>query len=459
MPHIKSSSFLCLSLPLLSIAQAAEKHDLTQSLMNDSLWETKISDFQASHKPFQFKWMSASKSRLRSIGKNTQTFGKASGELLVTSDNDGNVNGVSISFYNRGDNGPMSPAQFDALYKNLAETITSTTGSRAEDKSGRGTVVLTKTFWRYKDSAFQLEKSFTRSTKTPEFIRLRVASLSKAREGSKTARRSSLKANVTRDKNGDTFIHNVPMVDQGRKGYCVCASAARIYQYYGRQTDQHEIAQLANSTADSGTAINEMVASLKKVTGKLNSRIVVLYEYPKGISDLPTDAEYKSGRARSSDVDKVLRGFDEMKQDVNDYQRLAKKKKGKSVLGGSSYARIDRKAPWSFAQMERFRAQCDPKIYREVMMDKSSYKRFYSKVKEYIDQGIPLAWTLKLGMFPEPGIPQAGGGHMRLIIGYNTKDNAIIYSDSWGAGHEKKYMDAGAAFCMTSCLLAMPPTR
>ncbi|NJK44508.1 MAG: ABC transporter permease [Pleurocapsa sp. SU_196_0] len=33
---------------------------------------------------------------------------------------------------------------------------------------------------------------------------------------------------------------------------------------------------------------------------------------------------------------------------------------------------------------------------------------------------------------------QEGGGHMRLIIGYNTKTGQLLFSDSWGAGHELK---------------------
>jgi len=455
-----SAKLLIFAIPaMMPNAHAAEPLEFSTTLLEEKLWETKISDFQKSQNAFKFKWMSASKSRLRSLGKDILTFGEKSGELLATSDKAGVINGVSISFYNRGDNGSMSKTQFESIYNKVADQIATATQSRAEDKSSKGTVALTKTFWRYKNTAFQLEKSVSKSNKSPEFIRLRVASLRQSREGSSTARRSTLKGNVVNDSNGDVYIGSVPMVDQGRKGYCVCASAARIYQYYGRETDQHEIAQLAGSTADSGTQINEMVSSLKKVTGKLNSRIAILYEYPKGVSSLPTAKERSSGRVRNNDYEKIMRGFKEMISDVNDYQRLAKTQKGKSIQGGSKYIKISRDTQWGFQQMDAFRRSCDPKIFREVMMDKSSFKRFNSKIEEYIDQGIPIAWTLNLGMFKEKGIPQIGGGHMRLIIGYNAKTGQILYSDSWGAGHEKKHMDAGEAFCMTTCLLAMPPTR
>lgn len=39
---------------------------------------------------------------------------------------------------------------------------------------------------------------------------------------------------------------------------------------------------------------------------------------------------------------------------------------------------------------------------------------------------------------------------MRLIIGYDEKENIIYYSDSWGAGHERKQMAADQAASITT---------
>jgi hypothetical protein len=49
------------------------------------------------------------------------------------------------------------------------------------------------------------------------------------------------------------------------------------------------------------------------------------------------------------------------------------------------------------------------------------------------------------------------GGHLRLIIGYNTRTKEIIYSDTWGRGHEKKRMPIDNAFTMTRSLFSMEP--
>lgn len=68
-------------------------------------------------------------------------------------------------------------------------------------------------------------------------------------------------------------------------------------------------------------------------------------------------------------------------------------------------------------------------------------------------------WGLQLGIFPENGekAPQAGGGHMRLIIGYNEAKSEIIFSDSWGAGHERKSMAAPHACAATMGLYLLQP--
>lgn len=67
------------------------------------------------------------------------------------------------------------------------------------------------------------------------------------------------------------------MVDQGQKGYCVVATAARIFAYYGMDyVDQHELASLANTSADGGTNTAAMAENLKKIGTRFQIRIKVL---------------------------------------------------------------------------------------------------------------------------------------------------------------------------------------
>ena len=88
-------------------------------------------------------------------------------------------------------------------------------------------------------------------------------------------------------------------------------------------------------------------------------------------------------------------------------------------------------------------------------------ERFTRMIQSSIDEGIPLLWTLQLGRAPE--IPplsangQVTGGHMRLIIGYDTQTSHVLFTDSWGAGHELKRMPIDGAFLSTDGLYTLTP--
>ena len=88
---------------------------------------------------------------------------------------------------------------------------------------------------------------------------------------------------------------------------------------------------------------------------------------------------------------------------------------------------------------------------------RSKFTKFLKDVHDQVNKGIPLFWGVTLGTYPEPEIPQANGGHMRLIIGYNTKTHEILYSDSWGPNHALKRMPESQAWAMTKGLLVLKP--
>jgi hypothetical protein len=46
---------------------------------------------------------------------------------------------------------------------------------------------------------------------------------------------------------------------------------------------------------------------------------------------------------------------------------------------------------------------------------------------------------------------------MRLIIGYNPNKKEILYSDSWGYGHELKRMPLDDAYTITTGLYTVDP--
>ena len=70
-----------------------------------------------------------------------------------------------------------------------------------------------------------------------------------------------------------------------------------------------------------------------------------------------------------------------------------------------------------------------------------------------------MLWAVQLGIFSEHAIPQAIGGHMRLIIGYNEKTGEILYSDSWGEGHGEKRMRTDRGYAITNGLYVVTPSH
>lgn len=374
--------------------------------------------------PSGMQWLSSLKDGLRAEPKVLELLGQPVGEVLIRAGAPGLIGSVTVSVYNRGDDGEISARTVQEKVDGWKTRISTALGSQAESRDQRGTVNTTGWMWRKGRTAWLLGSSVSKGDEgmRAEFIRLRIASLdAPASGGSQPARRSGLTDHVKKTSEGDVYIDGVPMVDQGQKGYCAVASAERVVRYYGLDVDQHEMAQIAN-TGEMGTSMQEMENALKSVTGKLHVRTT-----------------------RQFDLDER-----QFTADVKSYNQEAKK-------AGEKEFEYERKV--SIVNPMYFWQEVKPELFRDIKVKQTGFERFTGKIQEYVDQGIPLCWALQLGMFKEDGIPQTRGGHMRLILGYNKTTNDILYSDSWGKGHEMKRMPAANAWCMTMALYTMAPTK
>ena len=279
------------------------------------------------------------------------------------------------------------------------------------------------------------------------FVRLTVdgparltAEGKKAAVGNANAAKGAKKIvdNVIHDPRGDVFIDNMPMVDQGQKGYCSAATSERVLRYYGVEVDEHEIAQAAGTTAEGGTSTLEMKNSVQAIGRKYKLGTVVTYG----------DFEKPVGERIASIV-----------KEVANYNKVAKKLKKKEIPD-SVY--ITHRGTTTYYDPSAADAVMDPEVLRDMKANgpqKSKFVKFLKDIHQQIDKGIPLFWGVTLGTYPEPEIPQSKGGHMRLIIGYNDKKREILYTDSWGAGHELKRMPADWAWTISHCLMYMKPLR
>lgn len=435
---MKARVIACVFLAFCPVVRGAEGgavNDASSKLMERLIggadfWSLAPDDFMKEYRALGFRWTSAAKDSARSDGKASKllAFGKRAGETIVLFEGD-QPKQLQVSLYNRGDDGDIAEDEFEKLVTfwsgKLGEELGVAGQKRAKDN--KSAVRTDGILWNKDSMAYLLESSAERRPFRAEFIRLRVAKVVKkgfmeerlAKE--ERTVRADLLGNVKK-KDGGVFLEGVPMVDQGQKGYCVVATMARVFGYYGMQVDQHEMAQIADSSASEGTNSKSMLEALHKVAGRFKVRVKVHYEL-----------DYKSLR--------------EMTQD---YNRVAKRE-GKREFPDDPYA----VNLWE--NFEKF----DAGVLKEARLkDKSGYKRFRAEVQNSIDIGAPLLWTLQVGIFPEPKLSlQSRGGHMRLIIGYDWAKDELIYSDSWGAGHEFKRWSVEEAFCSTTGVYSVLPTK
>ena len=397
-----------------------------------NLWTLPQDDFQKATATLPFQWTSAARDSARAARPGMTLFGLPVVEAIARFD----ANRLAIftaNIYARGDAGNLPRERFDELVKSAVAAITKATGAKFTDrgKDPGNAVKAEGLLWKTNGALYTLEYSFTKEVKTrgipfrAEFVRLEITPPPKGVAtligGSvPSLPRFDAAQHVQRDATtGDVYIKDVPMVDQGQKGYCVVASTERVMRYYGASVDANELAQIANSDAGGGTSYQGMIGALKKVAARLKVRV-------REIEKL--------------DVKDILAL-------IKDYNRAAKK------AGVSEIA-----DPGRMIDMGAVYGSMKGSVLRDVRTkNKSDLSRFQRTVAENADKGTPLLWTVHLGILEDKTAMQTGGGHMRIIIGYNPKTNDILYSDSWGAGHELKRMSAVDAWTITTGLTKIEP--
>ena len=405
-------------------------------IRNGDFWkEGNKSDFMEHYKSLGFRWTSDKMDSARSIRKG-MTVNEEPVEETIVYFTEGKPSQIQISIHNRGDDLPMTGSggrdKFNEILQEWAAMLTEMSGVEMvkRGKDNKSAVKAKGAIWTLTNQAYLLEYSSTGKTSDfqSQFIRLRVAPIIKKsflEEKLDTKRtgpvaKESLPRNVKRE-NNEVYIVNCPMVDQGSKGYCVTATASRVFGYLGLQVTMHELAQLAGSDPSQGTNVDEMVEEISGLTGRFKTRMIT-----------HDTMSYK-------DMEKL----------TDDYNRVAKRAGKPEMPDGDGVNK------WN--HFDSF----DPELLRATRTkSKSGIGKFEREVKRNIDSGIPLLWTVTVGIYPEPRrIDQTRGGHMRLIIGYNERDRQVIFSDSWGAGHEKKILPLEDAYCMTKGIYSIRPIK
>ena len=240
-----------------------------------------------------------------------------------------------------------------------------------------------------------------------------------------------LRANCIED-DGDVWIAGVPMVDQGEKGYCVPCTLERVLRYLGFRADTHELA-LALQTkcrGNGGTPIEESMQGLDYATACASLNRLDCFEL-------------------SASDDEVLRWYN-----------MAAIEDGLQPLNQQDFLdkREDEQGePIVTVNWNRLKLCMDRNVLDRCReFDLHGLEMFAKGVQAAVADGLPLVWCVKKSLpFEECFF---SNGHMRMIIGYNADHQEILYTDSWGMGHELKRASVKKAFGVTEFCTCLVPS-
>ncbi len=192
------------------------------------------------------------------------------------------VTGISIVFANKGDSfssagsgedhfieGKPVPGGMEgvtALMAHDAKTIggklTELLGEPESQKFGEGESRVNAERWDWAGHSFLL------SHVEEEYVSLSIQTVEMADNRGNTARvpdsviREQARGFIETRENGDVVVTNIPMVDQGPKGYCVPATAERVMRFLGIPADMYLLAMAGETSAGGGTSVDLLLSNI-----------------------------------------------------------------------------------------------------------------------------------------------------------------------------------------------------
>lgn len=314
---------------------------------------------------------------------------------------DEKVTSLSIVFANKGDffgaagsgedhfvKGKTVPDGIDGLRmvmerdtEAMATLLTEQLGEPSRQKFGEGETRATVQRWDWSGHAFLL------SSVEDEYVSLAVQPTAFADERGRMARvsdaevRERARANVETRENGDVVINNIPMVDQGPKGYCVPATAERCMRYLGIPADMYLLAMAGETQLGGGTSVSVLFDALER------------------------------------DVKRKGRSLKKWREDEIKIRDLAKY--------------IDDGIPimWGLYSTEEF---------NDIANERTQKRADGVPWDSYRDEVLAAAESARLPA-------DNSKGHVVIIMGYNNETGEIAFSDSWGERYLERWITTAEA--------------
>lgn len=328
--------------------------------------------------------------------------------MTLYSSPEGKAEKLSLVFANKGDYGSTRGSgedHFKQVYseekppesledaieldaKVLANTLTLQFGDPETQYFGEKTDRRKVKRWNWRNHAFVL------SELDSEYVSLAIIPLEIADAQGKVTRindseMKKLKAkNVLREDNGDVRIINIPMVNQGPKGYCAPATLERAMRYMGVPADMYLLAVSATNP-ETGTNTNLLVQNSERIVRSKGRRFRTL--------DFSDEIKIKDIKKHIDAGVPVLWRMRSLEQ----YNKIANKR-------SAARTKIEDLAAWA------------------------------NEIQQEADQAVPLLKSIQ------------DNHHICMIIGYNETTNELAVSDSWGPRYELRWVHLDIASAVTS---------
>lgn len=199
--------------------------------------------------------------------------------------------------------------RFDALASTLAAEIERYTGS-----PGKVTTVGSGSMLRTRARQYEASGMVIRLiAEDDQLVAIKVVPeelASRRMIASTVGRRSAVGDNVKSLENGDVVIENIPMFNQGSRGYCAIGTLAMITQYYGLNLNIDQLAAKAGykeGDTDNATIIPIYQATAKEA--KLRMREVSSFDFRDAMRSIDDGEPILVWRYFSRERDAVHTGF------------------------------------------------------------------------------------------------------------------------------------------------------
>jgi hypothetical protein len=208
------------------------------------------------------------------LGKNN-VLGEPAYTIVLNGGQD-NVESLSFVFLNQGDmplpDSYISPGvikematQIEASGMRVHDVLAPVLGKPKRDTLGKGDLREKVWRWDWNSHAIMLtmqEGKYAALRIMPSERADRGGRVGKIKEGDLKKRMASC---VERRDNGDVVIRNIPMIDQGPKGYCSPATWERYLRYMDIPADMYLLALAANTGVGGGTYANQMIDATRSL--------------------------------------------------------------------------------------------------------------------------------------------------------------------------------------------------